>query len=153
MYLTVHGATAMLIAKSFPHPLVAFFLGLLSHFLLDFIPHGDEYLIKKHFTRAQIIKRMFGAAVLDALILLGFLAIFMWVGPIVKLPVLFAALVGSLLPDALQGLYFATEWKWLKNFQYFHVSIHNPTKHPLNWSQGIMVQCLILTAIWLVTIF
>lgn len=99
------------------------------------------------------MRRMFGAGALDAIILLGFLAIFLWVGPMVSPTVLLASMVGALLPDALQGLYFATEWKWLKPFQNFHVSIHNASNHPLNWHQGIIVQGLVLTAIWLAVMF
>ncbi|HAO81410.1 MAG: hypothetical protein UV57_C0026G0008 [Parcubacteria group bacterium GW2011_GWD2_43_10] len=153
MYLTVHGTTAMLIARSVPNPFVAFLLALASHFVLDFIPHGDEHLLKAHFTRGQTARRMFGAASLDGLILLGFVAIFLWVGPTVNTSTFIWSLIGALLPDVLQGIYFATETKWLKPFQNFHLGIHNASNHPLNWHQGMLVQCLVLTAVWLFSIF
>lgn len=153
MYLTVHGTTAMLITKIIPNPFLAFLLSLLSHFVLDFIPHGDEHLLKKHFTRGQVMRRVLGAATLDGIILLGFVSIFLWVGPTISLTTFFWSLVGALIPDILQGLYFATEWKGLKAFQDFHLGIHNVTKHPLNWHQGMMVQCLVLTALWLIVMF
>lgn len=153
MYLTVHGTAAMLIAKAIPNPIIAFFAGLISHFLLDFIPHGDEHLLKKHFTRGQNLRRLVGAATLDGLILLGFLSIYLWVGPIVSPSVILVSLLGALLPDILQGIYFVTEWDWLKSFQKFHLGIHNASGHDLNWHQGLMVQSLILTAFWVLAIF
>ncbi|MFH0874175.1 MAG: hypothetical protein V1846_05055 [Candidatus Komeilibacteria bacterium] len=42
MYLTVHAAVGTLIASQTNSPLVAFVGGFVSHFILDFIPHGDE---------------------------------------------------------------------------------------------------------------
>lgn len=153
MYLTVHGATALLVARAVPNPLLAFLLSLVSHFILDFIPHGDEHLLKKHFTRGQTMRRMFGAASLDGMILVGFMAIFLWVGPPISLSTVAWSLIGSLLPDLLQGIYFATETKWLKPFQKMHLAVHNASDHQLNWHQGMMVQCLILTALWLMVMF
>ena len=153
MYLTVHGATAMVVARAVPNPFLAFILSLISHFVLDFIPHGDEHLLKSHFTRSQTMRRVVGVAAVDGIVLVGFLAIFFWVGPAVSLGTLLASLVGALLPDLLQGIYFATEWKWLKPFQDFHLGIHNASNHRLTWHQGMMVQCLLLTALWLLAIF
>lgn len=153
MYLTVHGTAAMLIAQAVPHPFLAFILALISHFIMDFIPHGDEHLLKDHLTRGQNLRRLVGAASLDGLILLGFIIIFLWTGPVADKSVLIASLTGALLPDILQGLYFTTQWSWLKPFQNLHLAIHNASGHQLNWHQGMLVQCLVLTALWLMVIF
>jgi len=45
MFLTTHTVVGVLISQHTPTPLIAFSLGFLSHFLLDFIPHGDEQLL------------------------------------------------------------------------------------------------------------
>jgi len=153
MYLTVHGATAMLVAKAVPNPILAFLLALVSHFILDFIPHGDEHILKKHFSSGQNLRRITGVASLDGIILAGFLVLFLWVGPTVSTSTIIASLLGSLLPDALQGLYFATSWTWLKPFQDFHLGVHNASDHRLNWHQGMLVQCMVLTALWLTVMF
>ncbi len=42
MYLTVHATVGALIATQTQNPALAFAGGFISHFLLDFIPHGDE---------------------------------------------------------------------------------------------------------------
>ncbi|MDP3986186.1 MAG: hypothetical protein Q8P77_02050 [Candidatus Veblenbacteria bacterium] len=152
MYITVHGTAALVIARAVPNPFLAFVLALVSHFILDFIPHGDEHLIQKHFTRGQTLRRLVGVAMLDGLIMVGFLALWLWVGPAVPRGAVAASLTGSLLPDVLQGLYLVTEWKWLKPFQRFHLGLHNASGHPLTWHQGMLVQCMVLTALWLLVI-
>lgn len=42
MYLTVHAAAGALVASVIHNPAIAFAAGFGSHFILDFIPHGDE---------------------------------------------------------------------------------------------------------------
>lgn len=42
MFLTVHATFGALVATQTPGPGMALVGGFLSHFLLDFIPHGDE---------------------------------------------------------------------------------------------------------------
>jgi hypothetical protein len=44
MFATVHTASALLIASKTSNPWWIFFIGLISHFILDFIPHGDRNL-------------------------------------------------------------------------------------------------------------
>ena len=41
MFITVHAAAATALSRYATIPLLAFVLGLLSHFILDMIPHGD----------------------------------------------------------------------------------------------------------------
>ena len=154
MYITVHGTAAMLIARAVPNPFLAFLLALVSHFVLDFIPHGDEHIIQKHFTRGQTLRRLVGYATVDGIVLAGFLAIFFWFGPLNISPsTIIWSLIGALMPDLLQGIYFATEARSIKWFQNFHVKIHNASNHALTWHQGMLVQCMVLTALWLFVIY
>lgn len=46
MFLTTHAAAGIFIANHFGHPFAVFGLSFLSHFVLDFIPHGDESLYR-----------------------------------------------------------------------------------------------------------
>jgi len=55
MFLTVHLAVGALVCKNLTNPIVAFILGLFSHFLLDAIPHGDEGLNKNTFLSTAAI--------------------------------------------------------------------------------------------------
>ena len=44
MFLTTHAAAGILISQHVHNPLAVFSLSFASHFVLDFIPHGDENL-------------------------------------------------------------------------------------------------------------
>ncbi len=152
MYLTVHGAAGLAIAQAVPNPLAAFLVGLLSHFVLDFVPHGDEHLAQKHFSRGQTLRRLVGAALIDGVLLTGFLILYLWTTPWANYPASGAAVLGAVLPDALQGLAFATNWKGLDWFTKFHEGMHNSAGHKLSWQQGLMVQGLVLAGLWLFVI-
>ncbi len=149
MYLTVHGATALALARLSPNPLVGFVLGLVSHVVLDVIPHGDE--LPRYYTGPRKLRRIFGAGVLDGLVLSFFLVIYVWTTPNVNLSLALASVLGAVLPDALQALYFITEKPpgWLQALQRWHRSIHNPFRHNLDWTQGLLVQALTFAAVWL----
>jgi len=149
MYLTVHSASALVIAKFIPHPLVALLVGLVSHFVLDAIPHGDEHLAPSHFTRQRVIKRMLGATLLDGIIMIFLLLIYVATTPLNSYYTLGAAVIGSLLPDLIQAIYLIFSPRWLKWFNNFHEAIHNFSKHQLPWVQGMLVQGMVLAALWL----
>lgn len=152
MYLTVHGAAALFIARAIPNPFLSFVVGMASHFIIDFIPHGDEHIIPNYLTRPKKIRRLMGAALLDGVILAGFLILYIWLNPALSLNTVLACLAGSLLPDFLQGLYFVTEAHWLKFFNKFHLKIHNLPGNKLNWKLGMLIQVLTFTAFWLLII-
>jgi hypothetical protein len=152
MYLTVHGAAALFIARAIPNPFVSFGVGLASHFIIDLVPHGDEHIIPSHLTRPKKIRRLMGAALLDGIILAGFLILYLWLNPTLSLNTVLACLVGSLLPDFLQGLYFVTEAGWLKMLNKFHIKIHNLPGSKLNWRLGMLIQVLTFMAFWLLII-
>jgi hypothetical protein len=149
MYLSVHAAAGLALARVIPNPLVAFIAGLLSHFVLDFIPHGDEFLAEATFTRARIRRRLLGAAFLDGVIMVIFLLIYNWTTPVINLSAAIAAVIGSLLPDALNGFYLITQAPLLKRFIHWHGKLHNLPGHELSWPKGIMIQALVFTAFWL----
>lgn len=150
MYLTVHGAAALALARLSPNPAVGFLLGLLSHAVLDVIPHGDE--LPHWFAGSKRVQRLMGAGILDGIILSLFLLIYLWTTPGQNLPIVFATVIGAVLPDALQGLYFLLSKppRWLEWLQHHHIeNIHNPFHHHIGWKQGMMVQGLVLAGLWL----
>ena len=149
MYLSIHTAAGLALARLIPNPIVAFIAGLLSHFVLDFIPHGDEFLVDASFTRRRIRRRLLGAAILDGIILLCFLLLYIWITPNLYMPTVLASVAGCLLPDMLQGIYLVTEAKWLKPFSKIHDHLHNLPGHHLEWQKGVIVQALSFTALWL----
>lgn len=152
MYLSAHTAAGLVIAQAVPNPFLAFLIGLISHLILDFIPHGDEHLVKKHFTRGQTLRRLTGAAMIDGLLAFGFMVLYLWTTPWANYPAVAAAVGGAVLPDFLQGIEFVTNWRGLAWITDLHQKLHNATKHRLTWQQGLMVQGLVLAALWLMVV-
>ncbi|MFA4936997.1 MAG: hypothetical protein WC575_01715 [Patescibacteria group bacterium] len=151
MYLTVHGAAALVVAKAVPNPLLAFFVSLVSHFVLDLIPHGDEHLTDG-FALPRTIKRLMSAAIIDGVILLFFILIYFTTTPSISLYTIIFSLLGSLLPDLLQAIYALTGVAWLKKYSSFHAKLHNLPGYKINWVEGMLVQIFTLTALWLIAI-
>lgn len=150
MFLTVHGAAALVIARTFPNPLIAFLLSLGSHFILDIVPHGDEFITDEtKFSRSQALRRLFGAALFDALILLFFILIYIATTPSLSITPIIYALLGALLPDAMQAIALFVNWSWLKRYAKFHSHLHNLTRHKMHWQEGLFIQVLSFTALWL----
>ncbi len=98
MYLTVHATIGALIATQTHNPALAFAGGFVSHFIFDFIPHGDERvgeMITSH--KAQFI---FVASVDLALTVCLTALILAIAGDISPQHfVLLAGIVGAVLPD------------------------------------------------------
>lgn len=149
MYLTVHSASALVIAKFIPNPLLAFLVGLASHFVLDFVPHGDEHLIASHFPYGKTIRRLFAATIIDGIIMSLLLLVYVATTPLVNYTILVASLIGAILPDLLHAIYVLVKPGWLKWIYNWHSKIHNLPGHKLNWTQGMLIQCMALAALWL----
>ncbi|MEK7497201.1 MAG: hypothetical protein AAB657_04885 [Patescibacteria group bacterium] len=152
MYLTVHAAAGLTLAAYTASPSLAFALGLISHFVLDFIPHGDEHLAATHFTRERVMKRLLGAALLDGIVLIIFGLIYIATTPIYNPAPLIAGVAGALAPDVLLAITMITNAKWLEWYKKFHHSIHNLPGHKLTWVQGMFVQVMVFIALWLILI-
>ncbi len=151
MYLSVHGSAALVLARFIPNPFVAFFASLLSHLILDFIPHGDEFLVSSK-DHNKNLKRLLGAAVIDGAVLVIFILIFLVLYPTMSFPLILMSLLGGLLPDILQGVYLISQPKWLKGFDKLHSTMHNMPGHKVRWQVGMLVQALTFTALWVMFI-
>lgn len=153
MYLSVHGVTGLVIGRLIPNPLVAFLAGLISHFALDLIPHGDEHLVdEKRFTRPRILRRILGASLLDGIVLLVLTVVYFATTPFAPVTATMAAIAGALLPDVLHGIHLLTHTKSLDWFVKFHSRLHNLPGQKFRWQVGILIQVLVLTAMWLLVV-
>ena len=153
MYLTAHGTAGLLIARFIPNPILAFVVGMVSHLVLDFIPHGDEHIAdQKRFSLPQAKHRIAGAALLDGILLTFFVLLYIATTPTTSYQTIIWAFAGAVLPDILQGIYLVTNTRWLKEFNHVHQGIHNMAGHKLNWKQGMLVQAMTFTALWLMLI-
>ena len=123
MYLTAHAAAGAAAAGLLTaNPLVAFGLGWLSHYVVDFIPHGDE-AAGEWVSRGNEVRRLTLLFSIDALVLAALVAAqvmargFSWVT--------LAAAAGSTVPDVLWGLEKLFGRRLFGPLQQLHGRVHN----------------------------
>ena len=102
MYQIIHGSAGLLIGSQLGNPWLAFILGVISHFVLDAIPH-DAKEIREWQDRGNYTKKIALEAMVDLwffLIIIYFLQInnlLNWNWSIL------AGIFGTLLPDYIWG--------------------------------------------------
>ncbi len=165
MFITVHAAAAVLITKNISSAPLAFIIGLISHFLLDIPPHGDQKIGRKFFRHMfgeelqskKNLKRLTAYGLVDGFVLVLF-AIYLFRSFDFAYPDSVTwGLIGGILPDLLVGLYTFGKVKQLKWFFNFHGRIHylllNRIKSDIPVKWGIAIQAAILAIIlWLIPI-
>lgn len=113
MFLSTHALAGIIVSQHVHSVPVAFGLGVLSHYVLDMIPHGDEKL--GDWVKQKFIRRFALTFLSD----MAFLALFIftvrikgeWPMPNVAL----AAMLGAVIPDLIWAFYDA-----YKNFLMRH---------------------------------
>lgn len=154
MFITVHAAAAALIGERLTSAPIGFLIGLLSHYLLDIPPHGDQKLGKSFFAfklrdvKEHMDTKSFALyAVLDGLFLALFLIFLFKNFSFATNDATVWTIIGGILPDILMIIYKLTEWKILKWTFVIHKANHflllNRIKSdmPLKW--GIIMQTTI----------
>ncbi len=102
MFLTTHAAAGILISQHVHNPYAVFGLAFASHFILDFIPHGDEELYHDH--DWKVLGKYKRVVIINALDLTGLLLLLLWAISRAELPsahLLYIGILGSILPDLL----------------------------------------------------
>lgn len=153
MFSTIHGTVGAIIGQTTNNIFLGFFGGILSHFLLDAIPHGDEMLIadSKHPTKSEIKKVIFIATV-DFILMIVVLASLWWSNNLSMNWSVISGIVGGLIPDAINALYIFCRWKFIESFNGFHGRVHHLIlQKDITLSQGLIVQ--FITAVIIIGIF
>lgn len=96
MFITTHAAVGAIIAQHTSSPWLAFLLSFLSHFILDFIPHGDQSLSEKGLNKKLVL-----VSLIDFLGLIGFLFFVYKFVEVSNLTVVLFAILGSITPDLI----------------------------------------------------
>lgn len=106
MFLTTHAAAGVLISHYVTNPYAVFGLSFASHFVLDFIPHGDESLYHDH--EWKILKKFKRPILVNLVDLIGLVGIIIWainqVGDTTG-RLMMIGIIGSILPDFLSYLF------------------------------------------------
>ena len=153
MFLTVHSTTAIALTQNINNPAGAFFIGLLSHYILDSIPHGDEIFEKLG------IKGMAKLAILDHIgVIIILTTIFLFKPDFIFTPSIIFAIIGAMLPDWIMGTYELLNKNYKKKFKkikkileplhILHNSVHCIIKYNINFPIGIIFQIIFLAGFW-----
>ena len=149
MFLTVHGTVGAIIGLQTGNPLLAFLFGLISHYIFDMIPHGDEKMIADHQNVSpQEIKKIAQIGSIDGLTMLFLLGGLLYSGRLpLDLAVLFGV-AGGILPDFLNAFYQLLKFKWLKFHYDFHLWLHGVLKKfAVSFKTGLAIQAAILAVL------
>lgn len=132
-HIVIASAAAKYIAPA--DPALAFAAGIASHYLSDAIPHWDYTIhsakdredkgkLRFEFSRKPLLRDLAQMS-LDGAIGSAVVIFFLW--PLTAPDILWglAVIVGSCLPDFLQGVYFSLKRpRWLEPVQRFHDFFH-----------------------------
>ncbi len=146
MFLTVHAISSIIIGQHTGNIWLAFLSGVILHFLLDIIPHGDEIFAPASGRLSEIeARRMAKIGLVDLLIMTSLLFIF-YQNKIINLNLpIIASVIGSIVPDLVIGFYLIYRYSWLEKYLSFHQTLHNMLKKiaipPL---VGMAIQLIIL---------
>ena len=148
MTLAVHTAATLVISQHTGNHLQAFFIGLISHVLLDMIPHGD-YHLSRWFNKGRKIKRMVFFAETDVVISTVFASIFFY-SYASDVSIFVWAMLGSWLPDIPHMFFHLSKERFMIRISRWHNNIHFTEKWvKLNITQSMVLQGLVLVIMFL----
>lgn len=170
MYLTPHAAVGVLLSQQVDKPLWAFLLAFLSHFIIDFIPHGDEP-VGEWMTKR--LRRMFfiGGVDLTLVFIMTVVLLTVETDP-AKNALILAGIFGAMLPDFLSMVFptlhekfnwfFLTRWvhsllegarvtHFVGAVNWIHMKLHrfllNRYRMRLSLERGIVFQSIFLVLV------
>lgn len=158
MFITVHTAAGALVGTEIANPYLSFAAGVLLHFVMDIIPHGDRELGKRFFgllnkkiSEEEKIKSLAAYGLVDYIVLVLFLLYAIKNFSFAKDDGVVWAIVGSIIPDLLVALYVLTKTKYLKWFFDFHHWNHHlligRMKNDITIKTGIIMQIAIFAVL------
>lgn len=148
MTLLVHAAAGALIGQYANNPAIAFFYGILSHIILDAVPHGDSGLYKKYKNKEVSARKAMAGSIIDSICAIIFVLIFFNLDIAPSRLITSLAIVGSIIPDILIGFYELLEPKApkvLRIIHRWHFKNHDfiAKKYDLSLKRGRMLQVII----------
>lgn len=148
MFSPVHVPVGMLLAHSLPGgPMTAFVAGVVSHLLLDAVPHGDVgigHWVASSPNRKIRLQRILPMSIADQILTLCLLAVLLH-SPFFghdPLPQLLAGAAGSVFPDYVSGLrdLLPRPPVWLEKLHRLHDRCHFRGRDPFNIFTGLLLQ-------------
>ncbi|MBI2411373.1 MAG: hypothetical protein HYV32_05785 [Candidatus Kerfeldbacteria bacterium] len=168
MTLTTHAATGMIITQWTNNPILGFFAALMSHYLLDAIPHADEWIYWRHVHNSRDTIALIVAAC-DVFVLSILLIAVLNTHSGAESSRITAGVIGGILPDILITLHTKSRRKFrnayhgimqklqhayhffLQKHYTFHMTFHNVMHAPIRFRTALFYQSLYI--IWFVFYF
>lgn len=148
MNLLVHTTAGAIVAQYTGNPILGFFYGLLSHILLDMVPHGDSLMYKKYKNKELSAKKAAARTILDSIASIILVVVFFNISLPSSGWVLSMAIIGAVIPDVLIGLYELWdphEPKILRIIHKWHFKNHDLIAKKIDFSlkHGLLLQVII----------
>jgi hypothetical protein len=134
MFITPHTSAALWISTRITDPVLAFILGLVSHFIFDMIPHGDEKLAEHIEGKKQKFIYLMRVAFVDIILAATLVYFFVSHGPKANPYILYSAVFGTWLPDLA---WIAIEYFKMSKF-YWYIAFHGKLHNIFNWQYSIV---------------
>jgi hypothetical protein len=162
MILASHAIAGAAIGRLTKNPILAFLLGLASHFALDAIPHWQYELKSRTYSDDTLAEDMAldGKFARD-IIFIGadfFLGIFLsllafggWNEMFDPSAPIIAGIIGGVLPDAMQFVFWKFKHEPLISMQKFHNWIHAVWDFDYKSRKGVALQVAIILIVVLVS--
>ncbi|RJQ34150.1 hypothetical protein C4566_02380 [Candidatus Parcubacteria bacterium] len=129
MFITPHTSAAIWISTKVTDPVLAFAFGLISHFILDIIPHGDEDIGSHKKTKRGRFIYMMKVATVDVILSVVLVYFYITRHQDYNRPAMAGAIVGAWLPDVA--------WIVIENFKmtalYWYIVWHGRIHNAFNW--------------------
>ncbi len=125
MTLTTHATLGAIIGHATGNPVLAFIFGLISHFLIDMIPHGDTGLSDNFRVHKRRRKQAVAYVMVDAVVALFFVLLLANTRDIESVRTFSWGIAGGVLPDLLVGMYDLTKSPLLRWFNRLHFFFHD----------------------------
>ncbi len=155
MFVTTHVLMGGLVGENTPTPIAAAFVGIVSHFLLDMIPHGDSYLYYSYKEGKHVVKSLV-YTIVDAVFAVAMLVYMLETAPYASRVTMVAATIGAVLPDFLVGLREIVPIRPLRWFARTHMRIHDSVSVRVGFIRplyGGIIQAILLSMLFfLVTV-
>jgi len=140
MFYIIHILAGAVIAKYFPSLWLIIILSLISHFLIDMIPHKDNIMKVKLTKNNYNIRLTKNVAVFEISGILLSILFLMFIISKSQNSLMLAGIFFSLLPDAVKIFYFTKirNSRIFRNYMHFHSVIQTDA----GWFLGILTQAV-----------
>ncbi len=150
------------------HPVLAFTLGFVSHFVLDALPHWDyplessrEHESGDHLKGDFVLnhKFLFDLIKIGTDLLLGIVIVYLFFSADILNPSAFLTqgtfwgMIGGILPDFLQFAYYKIKREPLTSLQKFHIRVHTNKRFDGQHIVGPLLQVLFVVVILLMSLY